>query len=144
MKNAVSDVGSFIRQQRERSAISLRKLAERAGISNPYLSQIERGLRKPSAEILKSIARALSISAETLFEQAGLLEGREATDIEEAIRSDTTLNERQKQALAEIYRSFVAGQDEEENSCRLSLRCARSPRIVPTMSPAPARRRLTP
>jgi len=114
MKRGVSEVGSFIRQQRERSAISLRKLAERAGISNPYLSQIERGLRKPSAEILKSIARALSISAETLFERAGLLEGREATDIETAIRSDTTLNERQKQALSEIYQSFMAGQTEEE------------------------------
>lgn len=116
MKRGVSEVGSYIRQQRERSAISLRKLAERAGISNPYLSQIERGLRKPSAEILKSIARALSISAETLFEHAGLLEGREATDIEAAIRLDETLNERQKQALTEIYRSFVTGPDEEEKS----------------------------
>lgn len=116
MKHGVSDVGSFIRQQRERSAISLRKLADRAGISNPYLSQIERGLRKPSAEILKSIARALSISAETLFERAGLLEGRDPIDIEGAIRSDATLNERQKQALIEIYRSFVSGQDEEETA----------------------------
>lgn len=114
MKQKVSEVGTFIRQQRERSAISLRKLAERAGISNPYLSQIERGLRKPSAEILKSIARALSISAETLYEQAGLLEGREAVDIESAIRSDTTLNQRQKQALTEIYRSFVSGPNNEE------------------------------
>jgi transcriptional regulator with XRE-family HTH domain len=116
VKNTVPDVGSYIRQQRERSAISLRKLAERAGISNPYLSQIERGLRKPSAEILKSIARALSISAETLFVRAGLLEGRAPADVEEAIRTDTTLNERQKQALAEIYRSFAAGQDVEENT----------------------------
>jgi transcriptional regulator with XRE-family HTH domain len=115
MKHGVSDVGSFIRQQRERSAISLRKLAERAGISNPYLSQIERGLRKPSAEILKSIARALSISAETLFERAGLLEGRDAADVESVIRADSTLSERQKQALTEIYRSFVAGTDDEEN-----------------------------
>ncbi len=115
-KHGVSEVGSYIRQQRERSAISLRKLAERAGISNPYLSQIERGLRKPSAEILNAIARALSISAETLYERAGLLEGRDAPDIEAAIRSDATLNERQKQALTEIYRSFAAGQDEEENT----------------------------
>lgn len=113
MKQTVSDVGTYIRQQRERSAISLRKLAERAEISNPYLSQIERGLRKPSAEILKSIARGLSISAETLFEQAGLLEGRERGDIESAIRADTTLTEKQKQALTEVYRSFVAGQDTE-------------------------------
>jgi transcriptional regulator with XRE-family HTH domain len=115
MKRPVSEVGSFIRQQRERSAISMRNLAERAGISNPYLSQIERGLRKPSAEILKSIARALSISAETLFERAGLLEGRETTDIESAIRGDATLTDRQKQALTEIYQSFVAGRDDEEN-----------------------------
>lgn len=116
MKHGVSEVGAFIRQQRERSAISVRKLAERAGISNPYLSQIERGIRKPSAEILKSIARGLSISAETLYERAGLLEGHAATDIESAIRADTTLTERQKQALTEIYQSFVAGQDEEENA----------------------------
>ena len=113
MKPAVSDVGEFIRQQRERSAISVRKLAERAGISNPYLSQIERGLRKPSAEILKSIARGLSISAETLYERAGLLEGNSVTDVETAIRTDTVLSDRQKQALTEIYRSFVAGQEEE-------------------------------
>jgi len=113
MKKGVSEVGEFIRQQRERSAISLRKLAERAGISNPYLSQIERGLRRPSAEILKSIARALSISAETLYERAGLLEGHEQADVETAIREDTTLTDRQKQALTEIYQSFVAGQEEE-------------------------------
>lgn len=115
MKHGVSDVGSFIRQQRERSAISLRKLADRAGISNPYLSQIERGLRKPSAEILKSIARALSISAESLYERAGLLERQGSSDLENAILSDSTLSSSQRQALAEIYRSFVAGHDEEEN-----------------------------
>jgi transcriptional regulator with XRE-family HTH domain len=113
MKGHVSEVGAFIRQQRERSAISLRKLADRAGISNPYLSQIERGLRKPSAEILKSIARGLSISAETLFERAGLLEGNKRRDVEEAIRSDTNLTERQRQALTEIYQSFVEGTREE-------------------------------
>jgi len=113
MKRAVSDLGAFIRQQRERSAISLRKLAERAGISNPYLSQIERGLRKPSAEILKRIARGLSVSAESLYERAGLLEGREAPDLEHAIDTDTTLSERQKQALREIYRSFLSGHEQE-------------------------------
>ena len=114
MKRPVSDLGSFIRQQRQRSAISLRKLAERAGISNPYLSQIERGLRKPSAEILKAIAKGLSISAETLYERAGLLDGRVVPDVEQSIRADTRLSERQKQALAEIYRSFVAAAEEEE------------------------------
>ena len=110
----MSEVGQFIRQQRERSAISLRKLAERAGISNPYLSQIERGLRKPSAEILKSIARGLSISAESLYERAGLLDGTPRPEVTEAIRADTTLTERQKQALTEIYRSFVEGTGKEK------------------------------
>lgn len=113
MKHRVSEVGEFIRQQRERSAISVRNLADRAGISNPYLSQIERGLRKPSARILKSIAAGLSISAETLYERAGLLDGTERPEVMEAIRNDTALTERQKQALTEIYRSFVEGPGEE-------------------------------
>jgi len=95
--------------------MSLRKLADRAGISNPYLSQIERGLRKPSAEILKSLARALSISAETLYERAGLLDGaRERPDVLEAIAADVKLSKGQKQALTEIYASFVSGDDEQE------------------------------
>ena len=113
MMSRVTNVGEFIRQQRERSAISLRKLAERAGISNPYLSQIERGLRKPSARILQSIAAGLSISAETLYEQAGLLDGTPRPDVAEAIRNDATLTERQKQALAELYRTFVEGPEKE-------------------------------
>ncbi len=115
MRPPVSDLGRFIREQRERSAISLRKLAERAGISNPYLSQIERGLRKPSAEILKAIARGLSIRAEALYERAGLLErSPDVIDVETAIQADTNLNERQKQALTEIYRSFVERPGEEQ------------------------------
>ncbi len=109
----VTEVGEFIRQQRERSAISLRHLAERAGISNPYLSQIERGLRKPSGRILKAIASGLSISAETLYERAGLLDGGTRPEVIEAIRNDNTLTERQKQALTEIYRSFVADTEED-------------------------------
>ena len=91
--------------------MSLRKLAERAGISNPYLSQIERGLRHPSAEILKSLSRALSISAETLYERAGLLEGTSTPDVERAIAGDPDLTDRQIQALTEIYRSFVGGEE---------------------------------
>lgn len=113
MMSRVPEVGEFIRQQRERSAISLRKLADRAGISNPYLSQIERGLRKPSAKILKAIAAGLSISAESLYERAGLLDGTPRPDVAEAIRNDETLTERQKQALAELYRTFVEGHDKE-------------------------------
>ncbi len=94
--------------------MSLRKLADRAGISNPYLSQIERGLRKPSAEILKSLARALSISAETLYERAGLLDGASARpDVLGAIATDGKLSKGQKQALTEIYTSFVGGDEQE-------------------------------
>lgn len=110
----LSELGEFIRDQRENSALSLRKLADKAGISNPYLSQIERGLRKPSAEILQSIARALSIRAEALYERAGLLDGIERPGVEEAIDSDTSLTDQQKQALVEIYRSFAA-HDQEVN-----------------------------
>lgn len=93
--------------------MSLRKLAETAGISNPYLSQIERGLRKPSAEILKSLARALSISAETLYERAGLLEGIERPTVIAAIEADSALEPSQKTALTQIYLSFVGPNDKE-------------------------------
>ena len=107
------DLGGFIRDQRRNARLSLRKLSELAGISNPYLSQIERGLRKPSAEILQSIARGLRISAETLYVQAGILDadpetGRAGIDPIGAIVADPTINDRQKQALIEIYRSFQA------------------------------------
>ena len=93
--------------------MSLRKLAETAGISNPYLSQIERGLRKPSAEILKSIARALSIRAEALYERAGLLEGIERPTVVDAIDADVDLTRGQKQALLQIYHSFISENEED-------------------------------
>jgi len=110
----IGELGSYIRQQRERSAMSLRKLASAAGISNPYLSQIERGLRKPSAEILKSLARALSISAETLYERAGLLDNAGIRRyVPEAIASDESLTKSQKVALLEIYHSFIGHNDKE-------------------------------
>lgn len=113
MKDQVTELGEFIRAQRERSAISVRNLADRAGISNPYLSQIERGLRKPSAEILKGIAKGLSISAETLYVRAGLLEHPDGTpSVIEAIDNDPALTARQRQALLEIYRSFLDQNDE--------------------------------
>jgi transcriptional regulator with XRE-family HTH domain len=101
----------FIRQQREIAQQSIRDLAKRAGVSNPYLSQIERGLRKPSAEILQQIARALEISAETLYERAGMLDPREAQGnaVVDAVANDIRLNDEQKQAMLAIYRSFVAG-----------------------------------
>jgi transcriptional regulator with XRE-family HTH domain len=94
-----------------RSAMSLRRLADLAGISNPYLSQIERGLRKPSAEILKSLARALQIRTEALYERAGLLETTAAPEVIEAIEGDESLTQSQKQALAEIYRSFASKEE---------------------------------
>jgi transcriptional regulator with XRE-family HTH domain len=109
----VPDVGAFIREQRTRSAMSVRKLADQAGISNPYLSQIERGLRKPSAEILLSIARALDIRTESMYERAGLLDDVEHTGVEDAIAADKALTKAQKQALVEIYRSFARTEQEE-------------------------------
>src|SRR5665811_1058406 len=96
------DLGSFIRDQRRRDRLSLRKLSELAGISNPYLSQIERGLRKPSAEILQAIAKGLRISAETLYVRAGILDERgDGPDLTAQILGDHTVTERQKQALVE-------------------------------------------
>src|SRR6266852_9648379 len=99
------DLGEFIRDQRRVGHLSLRKLSEMAGISNPYLSQIERGLRKPSAEILQAIARALRISAETLYVRAGILEARDGEhDLVAEILRNPTITERQKQVLIEIFR----------------------------------------
>ncbi len=102
---ALRDLGDFIREQRTTAQLSIRNLANQAGVSNPYLSQIERGLRKPSAEILQSLARALRISAETLYVKAGILEERD-DDLATRIRSDPHLTESQKRALVEIYESF--------------------------------------
>ena len=104
-----ADIGAFIREQRQHAKLSLRKLAQDTGVSNPYLSQIERGLRKPSAEILQQLAKGLRISAEQLYVQAGLLEDRGTSQqVEAAIVSDATINERQKRVLLDIYASFVA------------------------------------
>jgi transcriptional regulator with XRE-family HTH domain len=103
-----ADLGGFIREQRQLGRMSLRKLSEVAGISNPYLSQIERGLRKPSAEILQQIAKALRISAETLYVRAGILEERDGTDdVPMALLRDPLLTEDQRQTLLRVYRSFV-------------------------------------
>ena len=103
----LEDLGSFIREQRRSARLSLRKLSDIAGISNPYLSQIERGLRKPSAEILQSIAKALRISAETLYVRAGILEEDRDHDLVAEILKDSSITERQKQALIDHYRSDV-------------------------------------
>ncbi|MDY6998971.1 MAG: helix-turn-helix transcriptional regulator [Actinomycetota bacterium] len=108
VSNAAQDIGSFIRTQREAAQVSVRQLAEKAGVSNPYLSQIERGLRKPSADVLSQIAKALRVSAEVLYVQAGILEPSETSEVRDAIVTDTAINERQKQALLDIYTSFCA------------------------------------
>ncbi|MFJ4677312.1 MULTISPECIES: helix-turn-helix domain-containing protein [unclassified Kitasatospora] len=105
----VGSLGEYIREQRRSAQYSLRQLAEVAGVSNPYLSQIERGLRKPSAEILQQIAKALRISAETLYVQAGILEERDGAGpgLRSAILDDPLINERQKQALLSVYEAFL-------------------------------------
>jgi transcriptional regulator with XRE-family HTH domain len=105
---AVEDLGVYLREQRREARLSLRQLAEQAGVSNPYLSQIERGLRRPSAEVLKELAKALRISAETLYVRAGILDPHEDGErsVHVAVLSDPTLTERQKQVLLDIYASF--------------------------------------
>src|SRR6201987_5585192 len=108
MRNVnVNSIGEYIREQREQAKISMRQLAQSAGVSNPYLSQIERGLRKPSADILQQIAKGLRISAEALYVQAGILEDRQPdSGVRSALLADPQLSERQKQVLIEIYESF--------------------------------------
>ena len=109
-RSDVRDVGTFIRNQRELAKLSVRRLAELAEVSNPYLSQIERGLRKPSAEVLQQVAHALRISVESLYVRAGILanEARAVSTVPEAIEADSTLSPEQKQALRNVYDSFVA------------------------------------
>jgi transcriptional regulator with XRE-family HTH domain len=106
----VESLGDYLREQRLAAQLSLRQLAEQTGVSNPYLSQIERGLRRPSAEVLQQIAKALRISAEALYVRAGILdlEDGEVRSVELAILADTTLTERQKQSLLDVYQSFRA------------------------------------
>ena len=116
----VGSIGEYIRQQREQAKISLRQLASAAGVSNPYLSQVERGLRRPSAEILQQIATGLRISAEALYVQAGILEDKRSdSGVRAAVLADPDLTERQKQVLLEIYESFrreASGSDGDAES----------------------------
>ena len=117
MKMKVRELGAFIRSQRNGAQMSLRKLSTLAGVSLPYLSQIERGLRRPSAEIMQAIAKALRISANTLYVQAGILDEHPKPDVHAAVMGDTGLTERQKQALLAVYASF-----REETSRRRATR----------------------
>ena len=100
------ELGAYVREQRRVGQLSLRRLSELSGVSNPYLSQIERGLRRPSADILQQLARALEISAETLYIRAGILDARETPDVVAAIRRDAHLSEEQRRTLVHIYETF--------------------------------------
>lgn len=106
LEQRLNNLGDFIRDQRTSAELSLRKLADRAGVSNPYLSQVERGLRRPSAEILQRIAKALEISSETLYVQAGILDAPGDSNLVDHIRRDPSLTEDQKRTLIHIYESF--------------------------------------
>ena len=111
----VENLGDYLRDQRRLAQMSLRQLAEQSDVSNPYLSQIERGLRRPSAEVLQQIARALKISVESLYVKAGFLDAEEyaAGSVEHAIALDPRLSDRQRTALIDIYRSFLADTDRQ-------------------------------
>jgi transcriptional regulator with XRE-family HTH domain len=110
VNQTVESLGDYLKEQRVNSRLTLRQLAEQAGVSNPYLSQIERGLRKPSAEVLTQIAKALRISAESLYVRAGIISPEDGVggSVELAILGDTGLTERQKQSLLDVYSSFLA------------------------------------
>ncbi len=114
VSTAAQDIGGFIRAQREAAHVSMRQLAVKAGVSNPYLSQIERGMRKPSAGVLSQIAKALTMSAEVLYVQAGILEPGQVGAIRDAIIADTTITEQQKQVLLDMYTTFCR----ENEACR--------------------------
>ena len=114
------ELGTFIREQRRSARLSLRKLSDLAGISNPYLSQIERGLRKPSAEILQAIAKALRISAETLYVRAGILDEDREHDLVDDILKNAKLTERQKQALIDHYKSYVEAQGPHQRAASVT------------------------
>src|ERR1700712_1765922 len=117
VSNAAQDIGSFIRAQRVAAQVSVRQLAEKAGVSNPYLSQIERGLRKPSADVLSQIAKALRVSAEVLYVRAGILEPSDKSQVRDAIITDTAITERQKQILLDIYASFAQQNESSHEEC---------------------------
>lgn len=133
-------VGEFIRTQRNLANLSLRQLAAVARVSNPYLSQIERGVHRPSAEVLKAIADALQISAESLYSRVGLLEDRrdQAPSVDQAVRLDPRLSTHQKEALIRVYRSFIEAGDDKPAP---SVAVRRSARRSPAKKPAKPRTR---
>ncbi|CAL9471575.1 hypothetical protein SUDANB120_02852 [Streptomyces sp. enrichment culture] len=129
----VGNLGEYLREQRRQAQLSLRQLADAAGVSNPYLSQIERGLRKPSADILQQLAKALRISAETLYVQAGILDERDRDEVETraAILADPSISERQKQVLLQVYESF-----RKENAQEAGPAAAQAPDTAGDTEPA--------
>ena len=137
----VKEVGAFIRKQRTGERLSLRKMSGLAGVSIPYLSQIERGLRRPSADILQAIAKGLRISAETLYVQAGILEERPVQDVTAALIGDPNITERQKQALIQIYRAFreETGRPHETAAAKASAKPGPKRRPAAGLPPSPIR-----
>jgi transcriptional regulator with XRE-family HTH domain len=127
----VQQLGEFIRKQRTGAKISLHKLSQLAGVSKPYLSQIERGLRKPSAEILQAIAKGLRISSQTLYVKAGILEREGKGDVHTAVMGDRAITERQKQVLLQVYESF-----REETATRRAKRLTVAPAAAPKKAKA--------
>ena len=130
-----NSLGDYLREQRQAARLSLRQLSELAGVSNPYLSQIERGLKKPSAEILQQLAKGLQVSAESLYVRAGILDerhGHEATtlDTRAAIAADPKLTSRQRTALLDIYDSFVGAEDDTKPRRHTSRSTAKSPKTT--------------
>ena len=135
----LNTVGEFIAAQRRSAELSLRQLAEQAGISNPSLSQIERGLRRPSAEVLQQLSKALRVSAETLYVRAGILDPDDhgATSVEMAVLADASISERQKGVLVEIYTSFVKENERNASDAR-SVADATNVGAAPADDPAAA------
>ena len=135
------ELGTFLREQRHSAQLSLRQLSDLAGISNPYLSQIERGLKKPSAEILQGLARGLQVSAETLYVHAGILDAApapspEGPGVREAIAADPALTDRQRAVLVDVYESFVGTSDDGASpTARTTARSAAPRRRTPTKQP---------
>lgn len=147
--NDLSQLGDYLREQRQSAKLSLRQLSELAGVSNPYLSQIERGLKKPSADILQQLAKGLEVSAESLYVRAGILEERaatdeETTDVPAAIAEDPILTKRQKDTLLDVYQSFVgsAGTAAGPTSTTVEPTPARTP--TPARKAKPATRTAAP
>jgi transcriptional regulator with XRE-family HTH domain len=134
----VSSIGSYIREQREQAKVSIRQLAQAAGVSNPYLSQVERGLRRPSADILQQIAKGLRISAEALYVQAGILDedNEFETTVTEAIMADSEITDRQKRMLIDIYESFRK-EVRAEAQARAEAEAAAEPDAEPDRVPEP-------